>query len=195
MGRRVSTTGGAALIIDYGNDGPSADSIQAIKGHSKVHIFHKPGECDVTGHVDFSAVKKAALEGSTSDAEAAAAYAALVAAAGSKRSPPGDGEKISPRHAALRAVICPILAWGTRCLAHLVALASCHLRHDFPCRGILSAESVPTNPICLQAESASRGRLHQLNGHGPITQSDFLHILGIRERIQFLIQSPNTTDS
>jgi NADH dehydrogenase [ubiquinone] 1 alpha subcomplex assembly factor 7 len=58
---RIMTLGGAALLIDYGH-GVSAvgDTLQAIKEHRHCGIFETPGEADLTAHVDFEAVARAA---------------------------------------------------------------------------------------------------------------------------------------
>ena len=59
---RIATDGGAALIIDYGQDGLVSDSLQAIKRHRFVHVFETPGEADLSAHVDFAAIKAAIKE-------------------------------------------------------------------------------------------------------------------------------------
>lgn len=53
--------GGAALIIDYGFF-PSApgDTLQAVRQHRPVSIFEDPGEVDLTAHVDFAQLARAA---------------------------------------------------------------------------------------------------------------------------------------
>ena len=46
---------GGLLVIDYAKtNGPSGDTLQALSKHKKVSIFHKPGESDLTSHVDFN---------------------------------------------------------------------------------------------------------------------------------------------
>ncbi len=46
---------GGLLVIDYAKtNGPSGDTLQALSKHKKVSIFHKPGESDLTSHIDFS---------------------------------------------------------------------------------------------------------------------------------------------
>eukprot|EP00890_Picochlorum_soloecismus_P002644 jgi/Picsp_1/3380/NSC_06218-R1_-like protein len=59
LARRVSRQGGAALLIDYGQDGPYETSLVAIKGHEFVDIFEDPGTCDLSAYVDFSALRSA----------------------------------------------------------------------------------------------------------------------------------------
>jgi len=59
LARRVSRQGGAALLIDYGQDGPYETSLVAIKGHEFVDIFEDPGNSDLSAYVDFSALRSA----------------------------------------------------------------------------------------------------------------------------------------
>jgi SAM-dependent MidA family methyltransferase len=56
--------GGAALLIDYGHvrSGPG-DTFQAIRGHGFRDTLDRPGECDLTGHVDFEALAAAVEKG------------------------------------------------------------------------------------------------------------------------------------
>lgn len=49
---------GAALIIDYGEEG-SSDSIRGFSKHKQVSFLSRPGEVDVTADVDFTALKHA----------------------------------------------------------------------------------------------------------------------------------------
>lgn len=61
IGRRIVAQGGAALLLDYGYEGPAAgDTFQALKDHAPVDPFAAPGEADLTAHVDFSAIAEAA---------------------------------------------------------------------------------------------------------------------------------------
>jgi NADH dehydrogenase [ubiquinone] 1 alpha subcomplex assembly factor 7 len=61
LARRIARTGGATLIIDYGYF-PAAfgDTLQALRRHRPVSIFESPGEADLTAHVDFESLAKAA---------------------------------------------------------------------------------------------------------------------------------------
>jgi len=63
LGRRLAATGGAALLIDYGH-GESAcgDTLQAVRAHRHVPVLADPGSADLTAHVDFAAVARAAGE-------------------------------------------------------------------------------------------------------------------------------------
>ncbi|MBI3702012.1 MAG: SAM-dependent methyltransferase [Afipia sp.] len=59
--RRVREQGGAALIIDYGHIRSEAgDTFQAVAKHSFTNPLKNPGEADITAHVDFEALAKAA---------------------------------------------------------------------------------------------------------------------------------------
>lgn len=55
--------GGSALFIDYGSVHliPS-DTLQAVKNHSKVDVLERPGEVDITSHVQFSEIARIAME-------------------------------------------------------------------------------------------------------------------------------------
>ena len=58
---RIKRHGGLALIIDYGHATTSAgDTLQAVRGHRFAHVLERPGEQDLTSHVDFQAVAVAA---------------------------------------------------------------------------------------------------------------------------------------
>ncbi len=58
---RLATQGGAALIIDYGYEQTSlGETLQALQGHQFVHPLALPGEADLTTHVDFAALARAA---------------------------------------------------------------------------------------------------------------------------------------
>jgi len=61
LGRRIADDGGAALLIDYGRARPGfGDTLQALRRHEKVDPLARPGEADLTIHVDFPAVMDAA---------------------------------------------------------------------------------------------------------------------------------------
>ncbi|HEX9361503.1 MAG TPA: SAM-dependent methyltransferase [Bradyrhizobium sp.] len=58
---RVRDQGGAALIIDYGHlRSDVGDTFQAIAGHSFTDPLKNPGQADITAHVDFQALARAA---------------------------------------------------------------------------------------------------------------------------------------
>lgn len=54
---------GRALFIDYGPDQfEPGDTLQAIRAHEKVDPLDRPGTADLTAHVQFDALRKAAVE-------------------------------------------------------------------------------------------------------------------------------------
>ena len=58
---RLAADGGAALIIDYGYAaGQAGDTLQAVRDHAFHDILSRPGEADLTAHVDFAALAEAA---------------------------------------------------------------------------------------------------------------------------------------
>ena len=61
VGRLVGVASGAALFIDYGRAEPGlGDTLQALRGHRKESPLDRPGEADLTAHVDFPAFLRAA---------------------------------------------------------------------------------------------------------------------------------------
>lgn len=61
LARRIAGQGGMALIIDYGGWHSDGDTFQAVRGHRPVDPFAEPGRADLTAHVDFEALARAAL--------------------------------------------------------------------------------------------------------------------------------------
>jgi len=60
IGRRVAAFGGAALIIDYGDWASIGDTFQAMAGHAYADPLADPGGADLTAHVAFGALARAA---------------------------------------------------------------------------------------------------------------------------------------
>src|SRR5882757_2284660 len=61
LATRMRDQDGAALIIDYGHlRSDAGDTFQAIARHSFTDPLKNPGEADVTAHVDFQALARAA---------------------------------------------------------------------------------------------------------------------------------------
>jgi SAM-dependent MidA family methyltransferase len=57
LAQRIARQGGAAIIIDYGYEGPAVgDTLQAVRGHQFADPFQDPGESDLTTHVDFTMI-------------------------------------------------------------------------------------------------------------------------------------------
>jgi SAM-dependent MidA family methyltransferase len=61
LARHLKTHGGIALIIDYGHARSApGDTLQAVRGHRYQPVLCNPGEQDLTAHVDFEAIGRAA---------------------------------------------------------------------------------------------------------------------------------------
>ncbi|MEL7461483.1 MAG: SAM-dependent methyltransferase [Pseudomonadota bacterium] len=60
VARRIATHGGTALIIDYGDTQITGDTFQAIHAGQKSDPLAHPGAADLTAHVDFGALSRAA---------------------------------------------------------------------------------------------------------------------------------------
>ena len=59
----LAAKGGVGLVIDYGHSGGSAgETLQAMRGHAYAPPLADPGEQDLTAHVDFGAVTRAATD-------------------------------------------------------------------------------------------------------------------------------------
>jgi NADH dehydrogenase [ubiquinone] 1 alpha subcomplex assembly factor 7 len=67
IARRLKRDGGALLVVDYGSDKPTGKStLQAVRAHKYDDPFAAPGEADITAHVDFAALARAATEAEAS---------------------------------------------------------------------------------------------------------------------------------
>jgi len=55
---QIEKCNGAALLIDYGNEG-SGDTLRAFRKHKQVDVLSSPGMVDITADVDFTALKSA----------------------------------------------------------------------------------------------------------------------------------------
>ena len=61
LSARIARQGGAALVIDYGHVASrSGSSVQALRAHSRVDVLADPGTSDITAHVDFASLARAA---------------------------------------------------------------------------------------------------------------------------------------
>ncbi len=58
--QRIADRGGAAIVVDYGDWGSRGDSFQAVQSHRKTDPLAAPGEADLTAHVDFRSLVRAA---------------------------------------------------------------------------------------------------------------------------------------
>lgn len=62
MGRRLNRQPGMALIIDYGHSlSALGDTLQAVRAHHFHPVLERPGDADITAHVDFEALAAAAI--------------------------------------------------------------------------------------------------------------------------------------
>ncbi|QFT57451.1 hypothetical protein FIU94_01330 [Sulfitobacter sp. THAF37] len=57
---RIARHGGAALIVDYGDWRTLGDTWQAVHKHAATDPLKAPGTADLTAHVDFEAIARAA---------------------------------------------------------------------------------------------------------------------------------------
>ena len=64
---RLAKQGGAALFVDYGHLAPRTGStLQAVRRHAKIGVLDRPGDADLTAHVDFATLAEiATLHGVT----------------------------------------------------------------------------------------------------------------------------------
>ncbi len=60
IARIIGAFGGAALVIDYGDENPVGDSFQAVKHHTKADPLLNCGASDLTAHVNFKSLSDAA---------------------------------------------------------------------------------------------------------------------------------------
>jgi SAM-dependent MidA family methyltransferase len=64
LGQRLARDGGMALLIDYGHaESGFGDTLQAVRGHTFADPLERPGEADLTAHVDFAAFAAACRSG------------------------------------------------------------------------------------------------------------------------------------
>ncbi len=60
IARRIAAAGGLALAVDYGGWRSRGDTLQALRAHRFDDPLAAPGEADLTAHVDFEALARAA---------------------------------------------------------------------------------------------------------------------------------------
>lgn len=64
IGGRIAAHGGGALLIDYGHaKSDLGESLQGVAGHRYAPALDRPGEIDLSHHVDFAALTRAAEAG------------------------------------------------------------------------------------------------------------------------------------
>ena len=62
---RLRRNRGAALVIDYGAESVSTDTLRGILNHRAVHPLHAPGHVDLSTDVDFGALRETATDEAT----------------------------------------------------------------------------------------------------------------------------------
>jgi NADH dehydrogenase [ubiquinone] 1 alpha subcomplex assembly factor 7 len=63
LAMRLKADGGVALFLDYGHSKSGfGDTLQAVQRHAFIDPLASPGESDITAHVDFDALGKAARD-------------------------------------------------------------------------------------------------------------------------------------
>ena len=60
IAERIARRGGAAIVVDYGGWHSLGDTLQAVRDHRPVPPLEHPGLADLTAHVDFEAIARAA---------------------------------------------------------------------------------------------------------------------------------------
>ena len=60
IGGLIAQCGGAAIIVDYGGWRSKGDTLQALRNHLPESPLTSPGMADLTAHVDFEAIARAA---------------------------------------------------------------------------------------------------------------------------------------
>lgn len=66
LAERIAEDSGAALIVDYGHvESVAGDTLQAVRDHEPHDVLDAPGEADLTVHVDFAALVRAAADKAT----------------------------------------------------------------------------------------------------------------------------------
>ena len=98
IGRRL-TKSGAALIIDYGEAEGTGDTVQALRGHARHPVLQDPGQADITAHVGFDALSRAAKLPAQLDTQGAfLERLGITARANQLAGQPGHAEQIIAAH-------------------------------------------------------------------------------------------------
>jgi NADH dehydrogenase [ubiquinone] 1 alpha subcomplex assembly factor 7 len=165
IARRVHATDGAALLIDYGNNGSATDTLQALRDHKPVHPLSSPGRADLTAHVDFASVKRASLDWCPNVAAMVANDLRGIRKA--LRQGPEQQQSTTSTSAQVAAAGAADAASGQR---------------EGGGEGLVGGG---LEGVGLEAAKGRRG----LVAHGPVTQCEFLHGLGVRERAEKLFHA------
>jgi SAM-dependent MidA family methyltransferase len=110
LAARLAVQGGAALIVDYGYDGPAlGETLQAVRGHRFANPFDTPGSVDLSAHVDFAVlgaaatVARATVHGPAPQRDFLGQLGIAARAAALARATPHRTDEISADHARLTA--------------------------------------------------------------------------------------------
>ena len=102
---KIARQGGALLAIDYGHEDYAAgDTLQALNAHAYADVFSNPGANDLTAHVDFTALSRAAklggarIEGPVSQSYFLSTMGIAARAAALGRHHPERAEEIGAAH-------------------------------------------------------------------------------------------------
>uniref|UniRef100_A0A7S4NF64 type II protein arginine methyltransferase n=1 Tax=Guillardia theta TaxID=55529 RepID=A0A7S4NF64_GUITH len=167
---RVRQSEGAALIVDYGNNECAADTLQAVKNHKFVPVLEEPGECDLTSHVDFSAIKRSALQDLLSKEDVAKVSQSAV-------------DKVSDAVKAYQEKLSVLESEAkSKSLSQERIKEAFEQLREQVSEGDVSSKSAAAGT----GAGTARGEPGDVLVHGPVTQCAFLHAMGIRERAQAL---------
>ena len=101
IGARLAAHGGLALIVDYGAWQGKGDSFQAVRGHGYADPLAAPGKADLTAHVDFAALARAAAPARAWPLATQGAFLerlGITARAQALAARPGAGESTASQH-------------------------------------------------------------------------------------------------
>ncbi|CAI5486086.1 unnamed protein product [Closterium sp. Naga37s-1] len=163
---RVARDGGAALIVDYGEDRMISDSLQAIRKHEFVNVLDAPGSADLSAH----AIRKHEFV-NVLDAPGTADLSAYV------------------DFAALRQTVIdskfPARAYGPITQSQLLGRLGINFRVEATPSSPPYAPSLPPFP---HPPSPVSTLTVPARAYGPISQSQLLGRLGINFRVEALLR-------
>ncbi|HEX9647393.1 MAG TPA: SAM-dependent methyltransferase [Alphaproteobacteria bacterium] len=125
IGARVAAERGAALIIDYGAGGALGGSVQAVRAHRVVAPLAEPGAADLSAHVDFAALARAAREAGAA-VHGPVAQGAFLRALGLEARAARLARRATPAQQAALAAACARLAGDDQMGALYKVLAIAH---------------------------------------------------------------------
>ncbi|NDV01988.1 class I SAM-dependent methyltransferase [Pseudoroseicyclus tamaricis] len=100
VGRRIAAHGGAALIVDYGGWLSRGDTLQALEQGAFADPLAEPGRADLTAHVDFQPLARAAAPALATALEGQGAFLERLGITERARAlaVKGDAEAIAAAH-------------------------------------------------------------------------------------------------